>query len=220
MYLLSTQRLPEVPKTNVQLMFGGSYLMGEGSYDVNWLLLDEQERVCRKSWHVEVRRSRAERNVKVGMPGDAVWDVGLRGAHLAPPNTDDASPIRLTILLNAAPLFQHRTRLGGRDIGTLISAVTSLLERVPTRQVRLVTFNLEQQKDLYRNANFTLRNMPEVADAMNGIELNTVDYKVLQNRRGQGALMKLGVPVGVFWLWHLLQVVSLCFPSSGKPLYA
>jgi hypothetical protein len=138
---------------------------------------------------VDVRRTRHERDVKVAMPGDTVWDVSLRGARLMPRDTDDAAGVRLTILLNAAPMSPRRTRLRQGDIGTLISAVSSLLERVPTRDVRLVVFNLEQQKELYRKANFLLENMPDVAQAINSIELNTVDYQVLKNRRGHVDLL-------------------------------
>jgi hypothetical protein len=83
----------------------------------------------------------------------------------------------------------RRTRLRPGDIGTLLSAVSSLLERVRVRQIRFVAFNLEQQKELYRNPDFMLHNMPEVAEAMNAIDLNTVDYQVLQNRHGQVDLL-------------------------------
>jgi hypothetical protein len=188
-YLVAAQRLPEIPKTNVTLFFGGSYLVGEGAYHVSWLMMDEQNRVCRKSWHVDVHRARSEQKVTVAMPEHAVWDVSLRGARLLPKNTDDVAALRLTILLNADPLFQRRTRLRGGDVGTLISAVTSLLERLPARSVRLVVFNLEQQRELYRNIDFNLYNMPDVAAAMNAIDLTTVDYKVLQNRRGHVDLL-------------------------------
>jgi hypothetical protein len=188
-YLVAGQRLPDIPRTSVTLFFGGSYLLGEGSYSVNWLMMDDQNRVCRKNWHVDVHRSRSERKVRVAMPEHVVWDVSLRGTRLPPPNAADAGALRLTILLNAEPLFQRRTRLRGGDVGTLISAVTSLLERLPTSGVRLVVFNLEQQKELYRNANFRLADMPDVAAAMNAIDLSTVDYKVLQNRRGHVDLL-------------------------------
>jgi hypothetical protein len=190
-YFIAGQSLPAIPKTKAELASGGSYLLGEGSYDVAWLIIDERNRVCRKSWHVEVHRSRSERNVQVAMPEHAVWDVSLRGMRQmpAPKNTDDAAAVRLTILLNAEPLFQRRMRLRGSDVGILISAVTSLLERLPTRNVRLVVFNLEQQKEIYRNTNFMLERMPDVAAAMNAIDLTTVDYKILQNRRGHVDLL-------------------------------
>jgi hypothetical protein len=183
-YLLDRQRLPDIPKSNVDLFSGGSYLIGEGFYNITWLMVDDQNRVCRKNWHVDVHRGRSEHTVEVAMPANTVWDVSLRGSRPIPDRADDAAALRLTILLNAEPLNQRRTRLRGGDIGTLISAVTSLLERLPTSNVRLAVFNLEQQKELYHSTNFMLSNMPEVAAAMNAIDLTTVDYRTLQNRRG------------------------------------
>jgi hypothetical protein len=183
-HLLSRQSLPEIPKTKQEMTFGGSFLIGEGAYDVNWVLVDERNRVCRKNWHLEVKRSHAERTVTVAMPPNTVWDYSLRGARLQPKPADDAEAIRLSILINAAPLYQRRTRLHAGDVGTLMSALGSLLEHVPTRGVRLVVFNLEQQRELYRNTDFKLSRIPEVAATMNAIELNTVDYQVLKNRRG------------------------------------
>src|ERR1035441_6627282 len=51
---------------------------------------------------------------------------------------------------------------GDLDMMTLLSTVASLLERMPVKSVRLVMFNLEQQKELYRNADFHLAEMPEI----------------------------------------------------------
>ena len=52
------------------------------------------------------------------------------------------------------------------------------------RSVRLVLFNLDQQKELYRKEDFLLRDMAQVWQAMANIELGLVDFQTLQNRRG------------------------------------
>jgi hypothetical protein len=188
-YLAARIPLPDVPKTNVDLRVGGGYLLGEGSYDVRWMMRDDSGRVCRKSWRVDVHPSRGERSVQVAMPPATVWELGLRGARTVPRATDDAAPTRLTIFLHAAPVSPRRTRLRSNDMVTLMSTVSSLLERMPVKAVRLVLFNLEQQKELYRKEDFHLADMPEVSAAMNGIELGLVDFQVLQNRRGHVDLL-------------------------------
>ena len=48
------------------------------------LLIDEQDRVCRKDWKVDVHRARSESKVKLGMPPDTVWDLALRGSRNSP----------------------------------------------------------------------------------------------------------------------------------------
>ena len=153
------------------------------------MMMDDTGRVCRKSWRVDVRLSRAERMVKVAMPPDTVWEIGLRGSRTLPQGTDDAAPLRLTIFLHTAPLFPRRTRMRPNDMVTLMSTVSSLLERVPARSVRLVLFNLDQQKELYRKDDFQLQDMAQVSQAMTNIELGLVDFQVLQNKRGHVDLL-------------------------------
>ena len=188
-YLWSHFALPEVPKTSADARVGGGYLLGEGAYNVRWMMMDDSGRVCRKNWRVDVHLSRAESKVKVAMPPDTVWEIGLRGSRTLPRGTDDAAPLRLTIFLHTAPLFPRRTRMRPNDMVTLMSTVSSLLERVPARPVRLVLFNLEQQKELYRKDDFELRDMAQVSQAMTGIELGLVDFEVLQNKRGHVDLL-------------------------------
>jgi hypothetical protein len=183
-YLISSATLPNIPKTKVELRFGGGYLLGEGAYEVRWMLLDDAGRVCRKSWHVDVHRSHAEQKVHVAMPRETVWELSLRGARSQRHDTDDAPPLRMTIFLHTAPLFPRRTHLRPNDMMTLMSTVASLLERVPSRSVRLVLFNLDQQKELYRKEDFILRDMAQVSQAMATIELGLIDYQTLQNRHG------------------------------------
>src|SRR5438552_17589834 len=55
-YLSSAMRLPNLPQTNVVAEWGGAYLVGEGGYKVDWLLIDDSNRSCRKTWHIEAKR--------------------------------------------------------------------------------------------------------------------------------------------------------------------
>jgi hypothetical protein len=182
-YLGGRVRLPNVPPTRTELEFGGGYLMGEGRYEVAWKMTDDSGRVCLHHWRVDARLGHSERRVKVALPPGTVTDFSLRGA---PPvsQTDDAAPIRLTVLMHAAPLNPRRTRLGPRDQMMLLGTLSSLLERVPVRSVRLVVFNLDQQKELYRQDTFARGSMGQVAQAISSLQLGMVDYSVLQNRSG------------------------------------
>lgn len=188
-YLISRLALPDVPKTNVESKVGGGYLLGEGAYKVRWMMVDDLGRVCRKDWRVDVRLSRADRNVRVAMPPNTVWEIGLRGSRPLPLENDDAPPLRLTIFLHTAPMFARRTRMRPSDMVTLMSTVSSLLERVPAQFVRLVLFNLDQQKELFRKDGFVLQDMGQVSQAMANIELGLVDFQVLQNKKGHVDLL-------------------------------
>ena len=183
-YLAGRVRLPPIPNTKVEVEVGGGYLLGEGRYDVNWTLLDDAGRICRAGWHVNARLGRRERQVKLSMARDTVADFTLRGRPGRKRGADDAAPIRLTVLLDAAPLVPSRTRLRASDRVILLGLLSSLLERVPARSVRLVIFNLDQQKTLLRQDAFAPDALDQVAQSLNGLELGRVDYHVLQNPLG------------------------------------
>jgi hypothetical protein len=188
-YLMNVVRLPAVPKTKVSLELVGNYLLGEGSYRVEWVLLDETKRVCRKHWRADARLNYAERKVIIAMPPDTVTDLSLRGSRGVRRNKDDARPVRLTVLLHAAPLSPRRTKMRASDKMMLLGTLSTMLDRVPTRSLRLVVFNLDQQKELFRRDDFTPDALEQLTQSLNALELGSVDYNVLLNRRGHVDLL-------------------------------
>src|SRR5262249_25168667 len=125
-----------------------------------------------------------ERAIRVAMPSHTVRGFSWFPPLEAPRNTDDAAPLRLTVMLHAAPLSLRRTTLRASDSLLLVGLLSSLLERLPTRSVRLVVFNLDQQRELFRQDDFSPKALEQVAQAINDLQLGVVDYRVLQNRRG------------------------------------
>ena len=71
----------------------------------------------------------------------------------------------------------------------MLSSLASLLETLPARSVRLVVFNLDQQKELFREDALTPQAFDQAADSMNNLQLQLVDYRVLQNRGGHVSLL-------------------------------
>jgi hypothetical protein len=183
-YLFTVVPLPKIPKTKASLEIAGSYLLGEGDYRVEWTLYDEKMRVCHKDWHAGASLGFSERKVKVAMPPGSVADLSLRGASEAGGGVDDARPIRLTVLLHAAPLSPRRTTLRASDKMMLLGTLSTLLERVPSRSLRLVVFNLDQQKEIFRQDGFDRAAFDRVTRSIDELELGAVDYGILKNRRG------------------------------------
>ena len=183
-YFATRVQLPSIPETKLDAELGGGYLMGVGKYRVEWSLIDNKSRVCRKDWDVEAKLGRGEREVQVALPPNTLADLSLRGTRKAEIAKADMRPLRLTVLLHAAPMSPRRTRLRPGDTLTLLGAFSSLLERLPTKSVKLVVFNLDQQAEIYREESFTRDSFDRVAGAMNRLELGSVDIGILQNRHG------------------------------------
>ncbi len=193
----------------------GEFLVGEGRYRVEWSLLDDLGRVCRKQWELEAR---AGRNEKVLMPPGTVGDLSWRapgGGKLRA----EAYPRRVTVILNAAlPATSRRENSGGAPVGfpgtrgtvgsapvprgveeeggpvarqwaTLVSMVGAVVERLEGTALRMVVINLDQQRELFRQEGFGREGMNRVAHSADGLEQWAVDYRVLRNPAGAWELL-------------------------------
>jgi hypothetical protein len=80
-------------------------------------------------------------------------------------------------------------RFRTQDRLLLVSSLAALLEALPARSVRVVVFNLDQQKELFRQDDLTPDSFDQVAQSTNDLQLQLVDYRVLQNRHGHVGLL-------------------------------
>jgi hypothetical protein len=184
--LLSARyRLPTLPKTKSVTEWGGLFWVGEGNYRVEWLLFDEAHRVCRKQWKIEAKLNTGERGIAAGIAPGRVAQVSFRRWSAQDRSDADVPTLRsLTVFLHAAPLLPRITRFRVQDRLMLLGSLASLLESVPARKVRLVIFNLDQQKELFRRDVFTPGDFDQAAQSLSGLQLQLVDYSVLKNARG------------------------------------
>ena len=188
-YLGTFNRMRNIPKTSVPAEMGGFYQVGEGRYTVDWLMADDTGRACRKSWKLDAKLTPSERGLKPGMEPGTVGALTYR--RWSPQTAEaDIHPLhRLTVLLHAAPLFPRSTRFRPQDRLLLLGSLASLLEAVPAESVRLVVFNLDQQKELFRKEDLTPAQFDQVAQSTSSLQLQLVDYRVLQNHRGHLSLL-------------------------------
>lgn len=186
-YLTQTVDLPDIPrKTRSEVQLAGGYFLGEGKYNVDLMLLDRSGRVCRKHWPVEVKRSGSDREVKVSVAPGSVAPFTFESwkSMLEERRVNASRPLRLTVLLHTAPIFRRSSTLRGYDQEMLLSSLASVLEQIPYTQVKLVAFNLDQQSEVFRQANFDTESWDRLLEAMEKLQLGTVSYGVLSHKGG------------------------------------
>ena len=176
-YLSDVVQFPRGGNSQHEATVEGSYWLGAGRYAVQFLMFDERGDVCRKQWQVDARLNSGVRNFKPILAQGTVAGNSL--SEIPAPAAKPAG--RLTILLHAASLLQKQTSLGDLDKAMFLDAMIALMEEMPAASVRLVMFNLEQQREILRKDGFTTEALPEVARALDAVQPAPVDYSVLQN---------------------------------------
>ncbi len=180
-YFTDSFDLPGASDQAFDAIATGTFFTGEGDYDVQWSLWDDLGRVCRDSSRLEAHLTGHERNVKVEMPPNAIGDFAWQPESQ---ETAAAKTRRMTILMNAAlPRASHGQAVDN-EWPALLTILSSLLERAPDASVRLVVFNLDQQRELFRKDGFTAKDVAGIAHEGDAAARWAVDKGVLQNANG------------------------------------
>ena len=182
--LLLPEIPPDAPTNKQQIDTGGNYLMGEGQYDVDWLLVDNQRRVCRKKWTSIAELKGSSKKVKPAIPSNTVTDLSLRGVPLPTPEDEDVRKLNLTVLMHATPMSSRRNVFRPSDEAMLLGTLSALMGRIPTASVRLVIFNLEQHREIFRRNGFQLSDLDDASEALQKVDLTAINYSVLKNKAG------------------------------------
>jgi hypothetical protein len=185
--LLDRFNVPDLSDVKVDGEAGGGFLVGEGHYRVNFLLMDDQARACHADWDIDAKLGGASHGMHVAIEPGTVQEISSQGT--APAKARTAPLGKLTVLMHAAPVSPRSPLVQASDAVTLLGALSSLLELAPARSVRLVVFNLDQRKEIYRQEQFTRDQLEAVREALFGLRLGTVDYKQLKNPNGHLELL-------------------------------
>jgi len=194
-YLVNTQKMPDVPASNMDGEVVGTFVVGEGAYDVEALVVDDLHRTCHRQWRTQARRSGSERDLKPTTPPATVQEFsaigpGIPNSKPTPTESKSTPGIgRLTLMIHAAPLLPRSPTLHDDDIATLVGSLSSLLEQLPARSVRLVVFNLDQRAVLFQQDDFAAKDLEKAIAALNQLQLARVDYRTLQKPAGPAGLL-------------------------------
>jgi hypothetical protein len=180
-FLLRRFDLPEVPDTELAAQLAGAFFVGEGHYQSNAILFDDRNRVCRADWQIDVKTLSAHQELRLLIPAETVQPLSAAGFSLQPTGSDIPAH-RTTIFLHAAPLDPKRPDLDASDVLMAVGSLAALLERLPPDSVRLVVFNLRRQKELYRNDEFSAKDLEQVTQVLDSLQLGQaqVDYRDLK----------------------------------------
>ena len=212
-YFVDTIDLPPPQERGFDAINSGLFFTGEGHYDVQWSMWDDLDRVCRKEWSFDAHRSKSEHDLKVAMPPGTVGDLSWQAA---PPGEGAvAKSRRITILLNAALPLTKQAQPAKGEWTTLLTILSSLLERMPEADFRLVVFNLDQRQELFSKDSFTAADLSGIANAADATGRWKIESQTLQNPNGAWDLIGNLVSGETHGMPSPDTIVFLGLPEAG-----
>jgi hypothetical protein len=169
----------------------GAFDVGEGKYQVDWLMRDRTERVCAFFWDAAAELPVKDKGLDLEMkPGD-IAAIETEQFMADPPSDKPAGDdsIHVKVLVNFAPQNSLASSLQPADTSALVSILRTIQRDPRISKVSLVAFNLQEQKVLYRQPVSEQIDFPAVGEAIRNLQLGRVDIGKLQQKNSEAEFL-------------------------------
>ncbi len=161
----------------------GGFAAGPGEYSVEVVLTDQQGHTCRKQKELKSVADREARKVPFALqPGEVAplmstrWNGVLAG-----------SGPRLTVFINAYGQ-NGNAYLHSLDRAALLQSLYTLLTQLPCKSVKLIAFDLEDQRAIFSEERFDVRGFLALERLLKKVDFSTISYRALQSGAWSGFL--------------------------------
>jgi hypothetical protein len=164
------------PPSKLEETMSGGFAAGPGEYSAEVLLIDKQGHTFRKQKDLKPAEDRGARNVpsslQPGMVAPLIitrWNGALAG-----------NGPRITVFLNAFGQ-NGAASLHALDRAAILESLYTLLTQLPSKSVRLIAFDLEDQRAIFSQDRFDARGYAALARLLKRVDFSTISYKALQS---------------------------------------
>ena len=179
----------DVRKMKNEVGMSGVICVGAGEYSIEALVIDDKNRTCRRRWKVQVTPKKDQREVRLAIDPLTVEPIDRVSWNITPPA--ERGGLHLTVFIDAAPIYPYQPVLRAWDRAFLLECVFSVLRQTPYKSVRVIAFNLEQQREIFREEHFDARAFLALSHALKEIETASVSVQALKRRNSPEFLATL-----------------------------
>ena len=184
-YFLQRIKVPTVAEdAKGEASLQGAFDVGEGEYQVDWLIRDRAERVCSSSWQLEASLPSRDKQVALAIAANAIEPLRPEQFQEEAPVERGAtdSALNIKLLVNFAPQKATASSLRPLDTMALVSILRQLSREPKIGKFSVVAFNLNEQKIVYRQANTDRINFQELGESLNSLNPGTIRLAQLSDK--------------------------------------
>ena len=190
-YFEQKWRVPPIPENaSGKADLNSFFNVGEGDYQVDWLLRDKYERVCSAFWKFSARIPVKQGRFAAGLPPGAVAAAGNDSyIYQNASKSDTGRRLSVTVLLNVAPETAGRASISPAESEALLSILRGILREPRIGEISITAFNLEQQRVLFEQENIREINFASLKKAIEALTLGTVTVNQLTEKDAEARFL-------------------------------
>ena len=169
----------------------GIFDLGEGKYHVDWLLRDRAERICSFNWDADATLPARDKQITLDIAASAVQPSETELFRQEPAVQREAreGALNVKVMVNFAPQDSLSASLQPIDTHALLSILRSIAREPRIGTFSIVAFNMQEQRVLYRQDMAAQIDFPAMGEALQSLNLGTVDLKRLSQKHGDAEFL-------------------------------
>mgnify|MGYP000959142043 FL=1 len=187
LYFVQRVRVPAIDEdARGDAYLSGAFDVGEGKYHVDWLMRDRSERVCSSYWDTEANLPPKEKQIALSIMPGSIERTDVEQFKEEPPIERNSTepPLNVKVLVNFAPQNATSAAFRPADTSALVSILRQIARDPHISKFSVVAFNMQEQRIIYRQESANRIDFPALGEALNTVNLGTVDLKRLSQKHG------------------------------------
>ena len=175
------------PDAGGNAVLTGTFDLGEGKYHVDWLMRDRSDRVCSFNWDSEASLPGRDRAIALDIGPSEVEAADTEPFKKEPEiaaRQTAADPLNVKVMVNFAPQDSLSASLQPVDTRALLSILRNMARDPRITRFSVVAFNMQEQRVIYRQDGASQIDFPALGEALQSLNLGTVDLKRLSQKHG------------------------------------
>ncbi len=164
----------------------GSFDVGEGDYEIAWLMRDRSERVCASFWETSAELLPKDHDIPLTLGAGNIDQFSGERFQEEPPvrRVNSGTPYSVKLLVNFAQENSLSAAMQPVDTLALMSIVRSFARDPHFGRFSIVAFNMQEQRVMYRQEDADRINFPALGEALTSLKLGTVEVSKLAEKHG------------------------------------
>ena len=160
----------------------GSYMLGPGEYQLDWLMRDRSEKVCSAHWTIETNTLEDfEDLASVGRP----YTVAPKEQEVfleEPPVQKASTGGRyVKLIVNFTPPDPNDVRMKPYDLQNLVAMLRAISREPQIGSFSVIAFNMQEERVIFEEHDVSRINFPALGDAVDSIQGGQIDFAQLQD---------------------------------------
>lgn len=179
--------LPKVSADSGTAAFPGRFVVGPGQYEIDWLMRNQQGRVCSAHWTADARMPSRTALLAAAAPMNLIRPYREHTFADEPPvarATESPGGLHIALLVNLAPLDRNRFKLTAHEIESLVTMLRTLHREPSLGLFSLTAFHAYNRQMVYTVERQPRLDFAALGKAIESMSSGVVDVDALADEDG------------------------------------